>query len=384
MLSASNIDEINQPTETATGLPNTAYTDAEFLTAEREHVFAKNWACLDFESRMPEAGHARPINFMGLPLLAVRDNNGVLRIFHNVCSHRGHTLVTSACKLRGSIRCPYHSWMYSPNGELCGTPHIGGTGVNEIVKFDRSKHGLKEVRSHVWMKMVFVNLSGEADEFDHYIEPVTRRWEAFCGEGELAKLGQVTRGEPRTIVVESNWKLAVENYCDAYHVPTIHPGLARVSKLSDHYDIFIEDRFTGQGSYAYTQTGEDGTQLPVFPAWPRDKLKQAEYISFYPNTLLGIHADHAFAMIIEPQAHNRSAEHWQLFYTDESALDDQLTETHESLLAFWSEVFAEDVDAVEGMQNGRLSPGFGGGVFSAVMDVPTHHFHRWVANCFTA
>ena len=382
MLNQETINAINADTAVATGLPNLAYTSDEFLLAERNRVFAPSWACLAFESTLPASGFAKPIEFIGLPLLAVRDEAGVLRIFHNVCSHRGRLLVNEACKVRSGIKCPYHAWHYAAHGELLGTPHIGGTGVHEIANFERSRHGLKEIRSHSWMGMVFINLSSDAPDFNAYIDPLTRRWEALCGEGELAKLGRVIRAEPQTMTLNTNWKLAVENYCESYHLPWIHPELNRVSRLSDHYNITVGDNFAGQGSMAYTQTGERGTQLPVFACWSQEKIKQSEYISFYPNVLLGIHADHAFAMIVEPLAHNRTAEHWQLFYIDDSAREPHLDGTHESLLGFWRDVFNEDIAAVEGMQQGRSSPGFRGGAFSAVMDVPTHHFHKWVANCF--
>ena len=384
MLSDALIESISGPTAEATGLPNPAYTSAEFLAAERDRVFGANWACLGFDAQMPAAGHAAPRNFLGLPLLAVRDEAGELRIFHNVCSHRGQLLVKGECRLRGGLKCPYHAWNYAADGSLRGTPHIGGTGVHEIAAFDREKHGLKQVRSHIWMGMVFINLSGEAPEFDTAIAPVVERWEALCGAGKLGELGQITLCEPQSMELSANWKLAVENYCESYHLPWVHPELNRVSKLSDHYNIVVGDNFAGQGSNAYTQTGEDDTHLPVFAEWPRERLKQSEYISFYPNVLLGLHADHAFAMIIDPVAHDRTAEHWQVFYVDEQARDDNLAETHEALLAFWRDVFAEDIDVVEGMQKGRASPGFGGGAFSEVMDVPTHHFHRWVARQFAS
>jgi len=385
LLPTKTIDAINQPTSRATGMPNQAYTDANFLSAERERVFAKNWSCIGFVSAMPESGHAAPIAFLGLPLLAVRDDSATLRIFHNVCSHRGQLLVREACRMRGGLRCPYHAWNYAPDGELRATPHIGGTGVHEIAEFDRGRHGLKLVRSHTWLGMVFINLSGDAPAFDDYLSPLIGRWEKnFCGAGALDDLGDHTRDQAQTMTINANWKLAVENYCESYHLPWIHPELNRVSKLEDHYNITVGDNFAGQGSYAYTQTGETDSLLPVFPNWPRDKIKQSEYLVVYPNVLLGLHADHAFAMIVEPLAHDRTAEHWQLFYVDQTALSDKYSDTHQKLLNFWCAVFREDVDAVEGLQKGRASPGFRGGAFTPVMDVPTHHFHRWVANQFVS
>ena len=117
----------------------------------------------------------------------------------------------------------------------------------------------------------------------------------------------------------------------------------------------------------------------AFAEWPEDKLEQAEYVAFYPNVLLGIQADHVFALIVEPKSSARSLEHLRLYYVGDEALDDRHAASRNATLESWRVVFAEDVDAVEGMQTGRHSPGYGGGVFSPMMDNPTHHFHQWVA-----
>ena len=97
--------------------------------------------------------------------------------------------------------------------------------------------------------------------------------------------------------------------------------------------------------------------LPRFPEWPEDKLEQAEYVAFYPNVLLGIQADHIFALIIEPVSSENSKEHLRLYYVGEEATDDRHAASRNATLESWRVVFLEDVDAVEGMQRGRRSPG---------------------------
>jgi choline monooxygenase len=181
------------------------------------------------------------------------------------------------------------------------------------------------------------------------------------------------------IEVQCNWKLAVENYCEAYHLPWVHPSLNKYSRLEDHYNIMVADNFAGQGSYAYNLADVAGTRLPKFPAWPGDKQRQAEYIAFYPNVLLGIQADHAFALMLEPVSQQRTVEHLRVYYVGDEAAGDEYAANRTATLESWRVVFSEDISAVEGMQRGRLSSAFKGGVFSPVMDTPTHHFHRWVA-----
>jgi choline monooxygenase len=379
MTTLFSVESVLQPIESASGLPNQAYTSPEFLEFERENVLGKSWAGLWFASDLPKKGYVKPTNFMGLPLVILRNKEDEIKVFHNVCSHRGMLLVHEEMEVQGAIRCKYHSWSYNLDGELKGTPHLGGIGEQKIVGFDHCQHGLKPVRSAVWMDTIFINLSGDAEPFEQYIKPLTDQWQTFMGKTGYDRMRTAVNGKGLQIEIKSNWKLAVENYCESYHLPWIHPSLNTYSKLEDHYHIMIEDDFGGQGSNAYRLYDQAGTALPRFPEWPEEKLEQAEYVSFYPNVLLGIQADHCFVMIIEPSAPDRSIEHLRLYYVGDEALDDKHAASRTATLESWRVVFAEDIDAVEGMQKGRQSPGYKGGVFSPVMDNPTHHFHQWVA-----
>ena len=319
-----DIDAVLKPINKASGLPNLVYTDADYMLHERDHVLGTSWAGLWFAGDLPEQGYAKPVEFMGLPLVITRNKQDEIKVFHNVCSHRGMVLVKEEISVQGVLRCPYHSWSYNLDGALMGTPHIGGIGEHKTDGFKPCDHGLKPIRSAIWMDTIFINLSGDAVEFEQYVKPLSERWQTFLGETGLDHLQSAINGKGMQIEIQSNWKLAVENYCESYHLPWIHPSLNSYSKLEDHYHIMVDDDFSGQGSYAYRLSDEVGSALPRFPEWPQDKLAQAEYVSFYPNVLLGIQADHAFVMIIEPVSPNKSIEHLRLFYVGEEALDDDL------------------------------------------------------------
>ncbi len=374
------LEAVRQPIHEASGLPNETYTEDRFFGVERDRVMAETWACVGFASDLLQPGRVRPLNFMGLPLIMLRNQEGGIGVFHNVCSHRGMQLVHEETVVRGMLRCPYHSWSYDLDGRLKATPHIGGVDKHAAEGFDRDKHGLRPVRSALWLDMVFVNLSGTAPAFDDWIEPLTRRWQAFVGGDGFELLRRGGSDSALDLEVQCNWKLAVENYCEAYHLPWIHPSLNTYSRLEDHYNITLDGPFAGQGSNAYNLAEWAGTRLPTFPGWPADRLRQAEYISFFPNVLLGIQADHVFAMMLEPVSHGTTREHLRLYYVGEAALGEEYAGARTATLESWRTVFSEDIGAVEGLQRGRQSPAFTGGVFSPVMDVPTHHFHRWVAD----
>ncbi len=373
------IDRVLNPIHEATGMPNEAYTNPEYFNFERDHVFSNTWVCVGFASDLIKNGYVMPIDFMDLPLLMMKSRQGEVQVFHNVCSHRGMKLVHEAGEVQGMIRCPYHSWTYDLNGSLKGTPHLGGIGKHNDERFACEKHGLKAIRSAIWMDMVFINLSGEASSFDEHIAPLTQRWQEFLGDDGLSLLRRANMGGHLEIEVKSNWKLTIENFCEAYHLPWVHPALNTYSKLEDHYNIMFDERFSGQGSYKYNLSDTAGTHLPKFPSWPEEKLRHAEYVALFPNVLIGIQADHAFAMMIDPISTDKTIERLRIFYISDEATKDEYAACRTATLESWRVVFGEDIGAVEGMQQGRYSPGFGGGAFSPEMDTPTHFFQIWLA-----
>jgi choline monooxygenase len=370
---------VERPTAEARGLPNAAYTSAELMRYERDHVLARAWTCVGVASDLPACGDVAPVSLLGLPLFTARDAQGTVRVFHNVCSHRGQQLVARPCRVRGLLRCPYHSWTYGLDGCLRGTPHIGGAGAHQVAGFERTRHGLVSVRSAVWHDLIFVNLSGDAPPFEAHIAPLAERWHDFWGEDGPPRLHRVAGEDALTFEVACNWKLAVENYCESYHLPWVHPGLNTYSRLEDHYHILGGELFSGQGSRAYNLACTAGITLPRLPGWPRDREGYAEYVALYPNTLLGIHVDHFFSLTLEPIAPDRTVERLRVYYFAPQAVEAAYATARRTLLESWRVVFQEDVSMVEGMQRGRASPAFEGGVFSPVMDTPTHHFHKWVA-----
>jgi choline monooxygenase len=370
------VRNVLQPIESASGLPNEAYASTDFARYERDQVLAKTWTCIGFGKDIPKAGDAKPVSLMGIPLMMVRRRDNSIAVFHNVCSHRGAVILDAPRNVQNSLRCPYHSWIYDLEGNLTATPNIGGAKQHSCEGFDKSKHGLKGVRSVLFWDMVFINLSGDAEDFDQFSAKIRERWKDF----DMSLIRHAGADSSMKLTVNCNWKLAVENYCEAYHLPVVHPALNSYSKLEDHYNINEPDAFAGQGSTAYTPLlVENGPDLPHFPNLPAKWAKAAEYTALFPNVLLGIHQDHYFAILLEAVAVDRTVEHLEIYYVGDAAIDETYAQTRAANLATWKVVFDEDVDVVERMQRGRQSPGFTGGVFSPRMDPPTHCFHRWLA-----
>ncbi|MEJ6395126.1 aromatic ring-hydroxylating dioxygenase subunit alpha [Gymnodinialimonas sp. 2305UL16-5] len=367
----ADLTAVRAPIEHAHGLPNAHYTDPDIIATETRAALETTWAALAVGADVPAPGDAKPITFLGQPLLLLRDDQNTVRVFYNVCRHRGMILVDTPRRIEGAIRCPYHSWCYAKDGRLVATPHVGGPGQNACDGIDRASLGLVEVASHIWRDVIFVNLSGDAPPFEDIHGDLLHRWAAF--DQPLYHGGS---DSTFTLDVATNWKLAVENYCESYHLPWVHPGLNSYSRLEDHYHIEEPGHFSGQGSYVYRQlSGVDGARFPDFKDLDAHWETGAEYIALYPNVLLGVHRDHAFAIVLEPVDTTRTREHVHLYY----AAPDTDPALRAQNAAQWKEVFEEDIFVVEGMQKGRAATGFDGGRFSPAMDGPTHCFHAWIA-----
>ena len=371
MTQLTDLSSVRRPLAQANGLPNAHYIDPAVFDEEKHAVLFANWSGLAVAADVPEPGDAKPITFLGMPLLLIRDRAGTVRVFQNTCRHRGMILVEEPRKIEGAIRCPYHSWCYSTDGRLVSTPHVGGPGHNTHDGIDRALLGLIEIRSHIWRDVVWVNGSGQAAPFEEAMADVIARWSEF--EQPLYHGGADSRFQ---LEIQSNWKLAVENYCESYHLPWVHPGLNSYSRLEDHYHIEQAGAFSGQGTLVYRQLKDDtGNSFADFASLSEKWNEAAEYISVYPNVLLGVHRDHAFAIILVPEGPERTVENIHLYYASEDsdpALRARNTEQ-------WKLVFEEDIFVVEGMQRGRHGPEFDGGRFAPAMDGPTHMFHDWIA-----
>ena len=379
LIDAKALDRVTQAVENATGLPNPFYNDAGLFEIEKQAVFAKNWACLGFASDVPEVGSAKPIDFLGQPLVMIRDKDEGVNVFENTCRHRGMIIVNEAKKTKGILRCPYHSWCYDSKGKLRTTPHVGGAGHNTHEGIKKDELSLNQIRSHEWLGLIFINLDGQAEPFETQHATLLEQWAEFNNRplyfgGEDSQF---------TLKVNCNWKLAVENYCESYHLPWIHPGLNSYSRLEDHYNIVEQHQYSGQGTVVYNPTlNDNGLTFPNFDGLSDKWDTGAEYISLFPNVLLGVHRDHTFAIVLEPVTHDQTLEHVAILYTSPDAQGEKFANLRQQNTAMWREIFEEDVFVVEGMQKGRNAANFDGGKFSPIMDPPTHCFHEWVANQF--
>ena len=381
IIDKKKLDVVSNSIEKAHGLPNECYTSKDYTLIERKKLFEDKWIVAGVASSIPEIGDVKPIDILGMPILILRNKQNEIKVFHNVCSHRGVKLVSKSGKINSLIRCPYHSWSYSLDGELKATPHIGGMNKHSADGFDKSKNNLKEIRSYIWLDLIMININQNEMSFEEYIKPLSDRWEKFWPIKDRELIHHSNDFGYFKLNAKCNWKFAIENYCESYHLPWVHPGLNSYSKIEDHYHIQgLPNRFAGQGTVVYNPQFKGKEKLPSFPNWPKDKENIAEYVALFPNVMLGIHKDHYYAYWIEPISHEFTLEHMELYYVGEQAAQaNKFKSLRKQNHKQWEDIQKEDVDIIQGMQTGRNSPSYNGGNFSPVMDNPTHHFHKWVA-----
>ena len=382
IINKEKLDIVSKPIKDAHGLPNECYTSKEYTLIERKKLFEDKWIVIGVASSLPNVGDAKPVDILGMPILLVRGKDKKIRVFHNVCSHRGLKLVTKSGNIKNVIRCPYHSWSYNFDGELVATPHIGGMNIHQTKDFERSKSNLKEIRSYIWLDLIMININNNEMSFEEYIKPLSDRWEKFWPIKDRELINHSNDFGYFNLNAKCNWKFAIENYCESYHLPWVHPLLNSYSKLEDHYHIQgLPNRFAGQGSKKYEQPMKGNKKFNIFRNWDKTMLKNSEYIALFPNVMIGLHIDHFYVFWLEPLTMNATKEHMQMYYVgNESANGVELKELRKENSRFWKDVMIEDINAIEGMQEGRNSPVYNGGNFSPIMDQPTHQFHKWVAN----
>ena len=182
--------------------------------------------------QVAEPGTYFTADLAGEPLAIVRDGDGVLRAFYNVCRHRAAQVINEPCGQVSKLRCRYHGWTYDLTGRLRGTPEFDG-----VADFCKEEQGLTPLAVDTWGPLVFVHAPplDRIQPLAEFLAPLPERFP----ESELRALHFAGR---REYDVACNWKVYVDNYLDGgYHVLSIHPGLAGVLDYA-HYRTEVHAR----------------------------------------------------------------------------------------------------------------------------------------------
>ena len=347
-------------------LPRQAYFDPSFFQKEQTSVFYDNWVCVGFASDLTGPGAVKPFNLAGRSLFMMKDQQARVGVFHNFCRHRGYPLVEKPACLKRSLVCPYHAWNYALDGSFLSAPHYAGLG-RHVGPENRPVDGLLRVRAEQWLDMVFVNLSGDAPTLTQYLAPLLKRWSDF--DLSLLRLGERCHYD-----VECNWKLAVENFIDIYHLPPVHRDLNSYCAMQVCYFVAGDDLFLGQGTYPYEPDDEAVGKLPSFPALSERMQKSTEALWLSPNLLVTLFADNLRIIRVEPVDASRCREDIGVFFVGEEALGPENARFRQVTVDRFRDFNSEDIGIVEALQRGLTSSDYDGGHYSPAFDRNVGHF----------
>ncbi|HET9939925.1 MAG TPA: aromatic ring-hydroxylating dioxygenase subunit alpha [Candidatus Eisenbacteria bacterium] len=343
-------------------LPGEFYTSERVLAEERERVFARGWNCVGRASRMARPGDFLVRDVAGESILIVRDREGVLRAFFNICRHRGTRICREESgQLGATIQCPYHAWTYSTDGRLVGAPHM-----QDVAGFDKRDYPLHAAALAEWEGFLFVHLGENPTPFEVAWAPL---------QGKFARFGLpgLVVGHSVSYEVRANWKLVFQNYSECLHCPTIHPKLATVLPYQSGANDLTEGPFLGgymeikPPNESATMSGRACGHL-VCGDLPAEDRRRGFYYSLMPNLLLSLHPDYVNYYLIRPLAVDRTLVESEWIFHPDTVAD--ATSNIRDAIEFWDLTNRQDWDIVEQSQLGVSSRRYTPGPYSPRESVP--------------
>src|SRR6266700_2987400 len=283
-------------------LPGRYYYDPAIYEREQERIFASMWVCVGRAEALAGAGAYRTVLIGRESIIVVRNRDGSLQAFFNVCRHRGARLCTQAVgHLKGSIQCRYHAWTYGLDGRLIGAPN-----VLNMDDFDRAAFGLLPVALEVWEGLIWLNLADSPDSPTPIGEQLHGSLiERFGDYAAFARYHVRNLKVGKTIVydVKANWKLIIENFMECYHCAPMHPEFCQL--LPDFKMGHVSDYVNGEAARladnveAFTITGK--ASRPPLPGLLPTDLRRYYGIVLMPNVLLNLLDDHVVIHTLYPE-----------------------------------------------------------------------------------
>jgi Rieske 2Fe-2S family protein len=360
-------------------LPAAAYLSPQVFAQERERIFYREWVCAGREEQVPAPGDFLAVDVLGESVLVVRDKDGALHAYYNVCRHRGCRLALDDAPaprttapgepvpgptghFHNAIRCPYHSWTYSfDRGALRGAPFL-----RESDRFRKEDFSLHPVGLDTWGGFIFLNLT-----------PHEASARGYTLRAQLAEVPEEFKRYPladlrvaHRIVyeVQANWKVVMENYNECYHCAGVHPELCELVPAFRQHGGAQLDWANGiphrEGAVTFTFSGT--SNRAPFPGL--DKAEQTRHKGklIYPNLLTSYSADHVAAFTLWPRSPGHTTVVCDfLFHPSEMSKPDF---DPSDAVEFWDLVNKQDWGICAGVQRGMSSRSFTAGYYAPMED----------------
>jgi choline monooxygenase len=343
------------PLERARTIPRAWYSDPEIYAAECQAVFGGTWQAAARLEQLGQSGSFVTTTIAGEPILVLRDEQGHLRAFFNVCRHRAAVVVNEPCGQATKLRCRYHGWTYDLAGCLRGTPEFEG-----VADFRREENGLVPLTVDVWGPYVWVNMAGLALSLGDFLAPLPDR---------TAKRASGLRfAERREYELACNWKVFVDNYLDGgYHVNTVHPGLAGALDYSQYRTELF--RHSSVQSSPLKPGGD--------PALAKVRAgDSACYWWVFPNFMLNLYEGVMDTNLVLPLGPERCRVIFDFFFAPDTS-----AEFIAQSIAVAEQIQHEDIGICADVQRGLASRAYETGRFSVRREAGGYHFHQLLGRC---
>jgi choline monooxygenase len=330
-MNAALTGEIETALAEGTTLPPHWYTDADVFRAEMQSVFGRSWQFACHVASLAKPGDMVPVRCGDIPVVVVRDKEGELRAYINVCRHRGHEVVLEPCN-RGTMQCRYHGWTYGLDGDLRAAPR-----EKREDDFDRSRFPLFKAAVETWGPLVFVNPDPGAPSLQSTLGTL----DDAAKENGL-DLSRMVPRDKRDYACHANWKIVADNMLECYHCPTGHPG------FYEYYDV-------DPSTYVIQLHGACSYQRGNLREKPEAQAHKVDWGDFelyyvWPNTILIPGPVSCIVMRMVPQGPGLTTLATETFFAPEVA-DTDLN----GYLGYYDEIWREDVELVESVQRGTAS-----------------------------
>jgi len=332
-------------------LPGRYYTDAGLFQREMERFYFNRWIYVGRTEAVPRAGDYFLRDVAGESIIVTRDGSNELRAFYNVCRHRGTRLRTEPSGNFGArIVCPYHAWSYGLDGCLLGAPQVDG------VEFSRDQYPLHAVRTASWDGHIFVHFGDYAGPLELQLGELPRKFAPW----RMHELSLYKRVE---YDVKANWKLAILNYNECLHCPTVHPALNRLTDYLGADNEAPSPNYIGGAmgfrGAAETMTFDGRRRRAYLPGLNDRERRMVCYYAILPNLLLSLHPDYMMVHTLWPRSVDRTQIVCEFyFHPNELAKPDF---TGDDAVEFWDQTNREDWRVVElsqaGIQSRAYTPG---------------------------
>ncbi|MEU1513844.1 ring-hydroxylating oxygenase subunit alpha [Streptomyces sp. NPDC005811] len=348
-------------------LRSAAYVDPQWFDADLKGVFARTWQWICHVEKLRSPGSYVAATVAGMPVAVVRDREGGLRAFYNVCKHRAHELLSGSGTTR-NIVCPYHAWTYDLGGGLRAARR-----ADAMEGFDKSEICLDQVQVEEFGGFVYVNLDPAA-------APLARQAPDLAADIAhwAPDVAELTHARRLTFELRSNWKNVVDNFLECYHCHIAHKEFVDLVDMSTY-----EVRTHGIWSSHFGEAGQRANSVyDVSGA----TVRQHAVWWLWPNTCLLRYPGRGNFMVLQilPAGPEHTLETWDFYFETPELSDAEV----QSVTYIEDVLQQQDIALVESVQRGMRTPAFDQGRIvydpsgSGLSEHGVHHFHGLLLDAY--